>query len=159
MTTLEDIRELEHGASFPGEVIRASKTALVLFAAQWLGKQDAYWVAAEGLIGTCVDLQADKLKQMEEIYPEGWEFLCADVFSFTETTDRVWDVVSIDCPTVAFQRCADLLPRWCSLARHAVILGSGWDTTVVAPEGWRVEDVRRRSDYFGGVFWTVLVPA
>lgn len=159
MTTLEDIRELEHGASYPGFVLRHSETALVLFAAQWLGKQDAYWIADAGLVGTCLDLQPDKLRQMEQIYPDGWEFICADVFSFTETTDRVWDVVSIDCPTADFQTCADLLPRWCSLARDAVILGSGWDTKVEPPDGWRIEDVRKRSDYFGGVYWTVLVPA
>lgn len=159
MTTLEDIRELEHGASYPGAAIRGSRTALVLFAAQWLGKQDAYWIAAEGLTGTCLDLQPDKLREMEQIYPDGWEFICADVFTFTETTTRVWDVVSIDCPTSDFQTCADLLDRWCSLARDAVILGSGWDTKVEAPDGWRVEDVRKRSDYCGGVFWTVLVPA
>lgn len=157
-TSLAEVRDLQSGVSYPNLKRLGSETALVLFAAQWLGKQDAYWIADAGLQGTCVDVQPDKLNQMEQIYPEGWEFVCADVFPFTEQTSRVWDVVSIDCPSNMFQQCADLLERWCSLARDAVILGTGWDTKVEAPDGWQVTDVRKRSDYDGGVYWTVLEP-
>jgi hypothetical protein len=42
------------------------------------------------------------------------------------------------------------------MARKAVILGTGVGTEVSAPDGWHVSDVRKRSDYDGGVYWTVL---
>lgn len=156
--TLADVRDLPSGVSYPNLARLGSETALILFAAQWLGKQDAVWIADAGLQGTCVDVQPDKLRQMEAIYPDGWEFVCADVFPFTERTDRSWDVVSIDCPSNMFQECADLIERWCSLARDAVILGTGVGTMVTAPDGWAVSEVRKRSDYDGGVYWTVLEP-
>jgi hypothetical protein len=69
---------------------------------------------------------------------------------------RDWGVVTLDPWTNQFQRCADNLQAWCWLARHAVVLGTGHSTDVTAPAGWRVADVRKRSEYDGGVFWTVL---
>lgn len=156
MTTLEDIRDLDAGAAFPGALLRGRKDALVLFAAGFLGKQDALWVAEAGLTATCVDTDAKLLRTMEGMYPSGWEFVEADAYTFAETTDRQWDVVSLDCPSNQFQRCADHAPTWCRIAKHAVILGTGLHTLVKAPAGWKVTDHRKRSNYLGGVWWTNL---
>jgi hypothetical protein len=157
--SLADVRDLHAGVSYPGHVLEGCETALLFFCAHWHGRQDAYWIADAGLVGTCVDENAERLAEMEAIYPVGWEFIVADAYEFPNTTKAQWDIVSLDPWTNQFQACADLLPDWCSLARRAVILGSGYDTTIVAPDGWKVADVRKRSDHNGGVYWTVLEPA
>ena len=153
--TLEDVRDPDD-RSFPTGVLRDCKTALVLFSSAWYGKQDAYYVAAAGLRATCVDIRNDNFEDMERLYPDDWEFIQDDAYEFVRQTHRRWDVVTVDCPSGHFQKCADLLPLLCRLARVTVILGSGVDTRLVPPEGWRVVTRNRRSMMYGGVYWTVL---
>ncbi len=156
--TLDEVRDPDD-RSYPVNVLRGQRLALVLFAAAWYGMQDAYYVAKAGLKATCVDIRPDNLPDMARLYPDGWEFVEADVYEFVrQTTDR-WDVVSVDCPSGHFQRCADLLPTFCDLARSAVVLGSGAVTSVRPPGGWRVSGRNRRSLMYGGVYWTVLTRA
>lgn len=155
--TLDDLRDLDAGAAYPGFVLDGAETALVLFAAGFLGRQDAYWIADAGLRARCVDEDAEKLAEMRDLYPADWSWRAADVWSWSDP--KVYDVVSLDPWTQDFQRCADMVGKWCSLARRAVVLGTGVTTTVLAPTGWQVTDARKRSDYDGGVFWTVLEPA
>jgi hypothetical protein len=145
--------------SFPVSVLRGQRTALVLFAAAWYGRQDAYFVARAGLKATCVDIRNQNFRAMRNLYPAGWEFVMADVYEFIRETDERWDVVSVDCPSGHFQRCADLLPAFCGLARHAVVLGSGADTDVNIPDGWHVATRNRRSMMYGGVYWTAITRA
>lgn len=152
--TLEEIRDLQAGAAYPGFVLEGCDNALILFAAGFLGKQDAYWVAEAGLRARCVDLDVEKLGEMRGLYPADWSWRCADVWEYADA--RQYDVVSLDPWTQDFQRCADMLPKWCGLAKRAVVLGTGATTEVLAPTGWRISDVRKRSDYDGGVYWTVL---
>lgn len=154
--SLEQVRDDAAGESFPRSVLERCESALVLFAAGFHGSQDAFWVAAAGLSATCVDQRPGNLGEMAAVYPDSWEFVRADAFEFAESTDETWDLVSVDCPTGAFDRCADLVGLWCSLARVAVVLGTGFATSVSPPEGWQVTDVRQRSVFAGGVFWTVL---
>lgn len=154
LNTLEEIRDA--GAKFPHEALVGSETALLCFCAAFLGRQDAFWVADAGLKGTCVDVDQEKLDAMWAVYPEGWEFVCADAFEFAPETDRQWDVVTLDPYTQDFTRTADNLPVWCRLARHKVLLGTGIGTVVTPPPGWRMSEHMRRSDYDGGVYWTVL---
>jgi hypothetical protein len=156
VTTLEQIRDLEAGAAYPGYLLEGCRTALVFFCAAFLGKQDCAWIAEAGLTGTCVDRDGDRLDEMAGLYPDGWEFLKVDVYEFAEETGGMWDIVSLDPWTQDFDRCAEALPLWCSLARRAVVLGTGVDTKVEAPDGWAVTEVRKRTDYDGGVFWTIV---
>ena len=65
--------------------------------------------------------------------------------------------MTVDCPSAHFQKCADLLPTFCRLARNTVILGTGVATRVEPPEGWKVVTVNRRSRMYGGVYWTAVV--
>lgn len=159
MVTLETVRKSAAPHTFPRHVLDGCATGLVLFAAQWHGKQDAIWLAEAGIKGTCVDTNADRLAEMATLYPDGWEYLAEDVFEFATMTERMWDVVTIDCPTNLFDRCAGWAAKWCSLARWAVVLGSGGAPELDLPMGWRVSETLQRSSFAGGVYWTVLEPA
>lgn len=154
--TREDIRDEEAGESFPQYLLVGCETALVLFAAGFLGKQDAFWIAEAGLTATCIDSDAERLGEMMPLYPYRWAFLHDDAFDYATDTRRKWDVVTVDCPSGAFARCSGMVDVWCSRARVAVVLGTGFRTIVTAPEGWRVTERRRRSSHDGGVYWTVL---
>ena len=163
VATFEGIENLYCGSVYPNLNLFAPKaeTALCLFSAQWLGMQDAYWVAKAGLEGTCVDLQEDKLGQMRELYPEGWEFVTADVYDFAEESlaeGRQWDVVTLDPWTGQFDKCANLIRTWTALARQMVILGHGNYrlSAPEAPEGWTLVETIRRSDFKGGIHWLVF---
>jgi hypothetical protein len=146
--------------NFPHDVLVGCETALVLFAAGFHGRQDAYWIKEAGMTATCVDSDPALLEEMKPLYPDDWSFVCDDAYGYALYADkhlsRQWDVVTLDPWTNEFQRCADNLPAWCRIARHSVVLGTGVHTDVTAPAGWRIEAVRKRTDYDGGVFWHLL---
>lgn len=152
--TLEQLQEYDQ--NFPHDILIGHKTALVVFAAGFHGRQDAVWVKAAGLRATCVDTDADKLTEMEAMYPPDWEWVPMDAFEFAALSRRKWDVVTLDPWTNQFTDCADALPTWCRLARHAVIIGTGRDTLLDVPDGWETSGRRQRSDYDGGVYWSIL---
>lgn len=159
--TFEEIEDLYCGSVYPGpQFFEGSSTALCIFSAHWFGMQDAYWVAKHGLTGTCVDLNGDNLSRMQEMYPEGWEFVEADAFDFAQAAleeDLWWDVVNLDPWTCHFDRCADMIETWTTLARKVVVLGHGNYrlTRPVAPKGWSMVQEIKRSDFKGGVYWLV----
>ena len=157
--TLDDVCDLHAGVSYPGHLLEGCATALLLFCAHWHGRQDAYWIADAGMRGTCIDANPDKLVEMMAVYPVDWTFKNADVYEYAEHARQQWDVVSLDPWTNQFQECADRIDLWCSLARRLVILGTGHDTKVNPPDGWRITEVTKRSDHNGGVYWTCLEPA
>lgn len=156
--TLDDVRILDDH-NFPHHLLAGCHTALVVFCAAFLGRQDAVWVADAGLQATCVDADQEKLDQMWALYPDGWEFCCDDAYQYAEQTDRQWDIVTLDPFTQHMARCADNIAAWCRVARHAVIMGTGLETLVRPPNGWRVTERRRRTSHDGGVFWTILEPS
>ncbi len=157
--TLAEIHDEFYGRSYPCEVLSGCETALILFAAGFYGRQDAYWIAEAGLIGTCVDHDVEKLLDMTRIYPPSWKFLVDDVYKFAERTGDRWDVVSIDCPSNDFERCAELTSLWCDLARHAVILGASRESGKIARArsgSWGLAEMRWRSTFAGGTYWALL---
>jgi hypothetical protein len=124
---------------------------------------DAAWIADAGLRATCVDLDGEKLEEMKPLYPEDWHFIRTDAYHYADYASRLirnsgqeWDVVSCDPFTNEFTNCANNIGAWCRLARHVVILGTGTDTIVNVPAGWEITQTIKRSDYAGGVYWTVL---
>jgi hypothetical protein len=143
---------------YPTETLAGCDSALILFAAGFHGAQDAIWIADAGLQATCVDLDVGKLAEMEDAYPADWEYVPGDVFVYATRVQRQWDIVSLDPPTQLFQEVADKLPLWCLLARRAVVIGHGMKTDVVPPLGWKVTELRRRSSFRGGVYWSVVEP-
>lgn len=157
--SLHAIRDESSGEVYPRYLFERARTALVLFAAGFYGKQDAYWIQEAGMVATCVDLDAEKLAAMQAIYSPGWEWHATDVFGFAATAHhqgRHWDLVSLDPPTGLFDATATLLPVWCQLADQAVVMGAGKDTKIEAPPGWVERAWRPRSMFRGGVYWVVL---
>lgn len=154
--TLETIRKTAAPELYPRHMLAGCTDALVLFAAAFHGMQDAVFLADAGLDATCVDVDHGKLDEMTLVYPEGWEYVHGDVFEYATTTNRSWDLVSLDPPSNLFDRCAELLPLWCLLANRAVILGHGHDTAIVPPTGWAATFKMWRSTFAGGCYWTVL---
>lgn len=157
--TLDAIRAVAEPALYPTHLLAGCDTALIAFCAGFFGRQDGIFIVDAGLNATCIDSDADFLRRMERLYPADWEFVDDDAYEYAAHTDRQWDVVSVDCPTGHFQRCADLVQTWCRAATRAVVLGTGHDTALSPPEGWCVTETLHRSDYRGGVFWSVLEPA
>lgn len=143
---------------YPTDKLVGLETALILFSAAFGGMNDCAWIADAGLRATCVDLDGERLDEMREQYPDGWEFVRLDAYEFA-AVDAQWDVVSCDPFTNEFDRCADNVEAWCRLARHVVILGTGTHTVVEPPAGWKVTAKVKRSEYAGGVYWTVVEPA
>jgi hypothetical protein len=144
---------------YPRAALEGMSTAFMGFCAGFLGRQDCVWVAEAGLDATCVDLDAPKLKEMRDMYPDGWVFVEADVFDYARqryAQGARFDVVNLDPPTNLFERAADTIGLWCGLARSVVILGIGRHTSLGIPDGWKVRDVRRRSTFAGGTYWTTL---
>ena len=156
MVTLEQVRMGAAPEMFPRQVLDRCVDALDLFAAGFHGNQDAIWIAEAGLRATCVDTDHEKLGAMVLAYPEGWEYVHGDAYAYIATTRRTWDVVTVDCPTGHFDRCAALAPRFCELANRAVVLGSRVSPALALPEGWKVTQRLHRSHYAGGTYWTVI---
>ena len=129
------------------------------FCAAFLGRQDCAWVEEAGLTATCVDTDAERLVEMASIYPEEWSFVCDDVYRYASRVYAFgyqFDLVSLDPPTNQFERCADKVELWCSLARRVVVLGIGAAPRSPHPEGWRLADIVQRSSFRGGVYWAML---
>lgn len=146
---------------YPVWALKGCETALIVFASEFGGMNDAAWIVDEGLRATCVDINAEKLEAMKGNYPDDWEYVVADAYDFAGECaggPYKWDVVSLDPFTNHFDRCAENIEAWCRLARNAVIVGTGTDTTIITPLGWQQTDCLKRTDYQGGVFWTVLEP-
>lgn len=153
---------VEKSHPYPAWVLAGCETALVVFAAEFGGMNDCAWIVEAGLRATCVDINADKLDAMKASYPDDWEYICADAYEFAGECaggPYKWDVVSLDPFTNHFDPCAENIEAWCRLARRAVIVGTGTDTVIVTPLGWAQTDCVKRTDYQGGVWWTVLEPS
>lgn len=152
--TLDAVRSEHEGQVFPRHLLDRCQDALVLFAAGFDGRQDAYWVNEAGVDATCVDIRT--LDRMRQLYPATWEFVQGEAFAFARATERQWDLVTVDCPSGMFALCAEHVALFCHLARVAVVLGNGLGVKVTPPAGWKVTEKRRRSNFRGGVYWLVL---
>jgi hypothetical protein len=161
--TFEDIEHLYCGSVYPNASRlkrEGCETALCLFSAEWLGRQDVYWLAKAGIDVTCIDLNGEKLERMEQMYPEGFKYIQGDAYDFAEMAleqRQEWDVVTLDPWTGQFDQCAKLIDTWTKLARKVVILGHGNYrlSAPEAPEGWKHTLTIKRSDFKGGINWLV----
>jgi hypothetical protein len=141
---------------YPADLLPEGGTALALFAAAFLGHNDAIHFARKDLIATCVDIDVERLHEMETLYPSEWMFVDADAWNLADTARELelsWDVVSVDTFTgEATDRSLASLDLWCSLARQMVtatiVNGQEYDV----PEGWRAHLHPRSSE----VSWLVL---
>lgn len=144
-------------AAYPVDTLEGCADALLLFAAGFLGRQDGIHIADAGMTAVCVDYRRELLHAMAAIYPHDWQFVQGDVYALVDRGELPEaDVVSVDCPSGHFQICADLIDKWCALARRSVVLGTGAAVEVFPPYGWSVTGRHRRSSFAGGTFWVVL---
>lgn len=110
--------------AYPVHRLYADYEGLCLFAAAFLGENDAIHMARMGMRADCVDVNATALEQMREIYPSDWNFVHRDAWAFATEAfeeDHSWDVVSVDTFTGdATDRSLKTLDLWCAIARHMV---------------------------------------
>lgn len=109
---------------FPAFLLPKGGTALALFAAAFLGVNDAIHFARNDMTATCVDIDAERLDEMADLYPYDWDFVLGDAWEYAEEAryDGIrWDVVSVDTYTgTATNRSLAELELWCALADKAV---------------------------------------
>jgi hypothetical protein len=116
-------------------------TALAVFAAGFHGWNDCVHFARRGLACECVDVDEQRLLEMQAIYPDTWEFTVADAWAFAEKHAGIdkWDVVSVD-PFLgdAAEKVWKTLYLWTALARHMLTITVTSDAHFNVPEGWDV---------------------
>lgn len=144
---------------YPAHLLEGCETGLVLFAAAFLGHNDAIHFAEAGLETTCVDVDMMRMREMTHLYEiPGWTLVVDDAWHFAETyagVGKMWDAVSCDTWTGDLERRSlDSLELWCSLARRLVTatLTVGSLGSFDVPEGWQ-ESLHERAS---GVYWLVL---
>lgn len=153
---------LEHvamqGRPYPVAELEGCESGLALFAAAFLGHNDAIHFAERGMQGTCVDINGERLSEMADLYPEGWGFHCDDAWAFAQrnTGRRKWDAVSADSFTgTIMERSLDSLGLWCSLARKVVTVTLTTGAAYSVPQCWMGSLYERAT----GVYWLVLTRA
>jgi hypothetical protein len=132
---------------YPVHLLREGDTGLVLFAAAFLGVNDAIHMARMDMTASCIDIDRGRLYEMRELYPDDWEFVHADAWEFAtqaQAEGRQWDVVSADTWTggMCAQSLASL-PLWCSLARRLVTVTITPLDVPIIPDGWRAAHLNR----------------
>lgn len=147
------------GIAFPHKLVAECSSVLLMFCAGLYGRNDGYWVREHGLLDvTGVDLDSEKLEAMTALYPFQWTFTEADCFEWKP--DRLFDVVFVDAPTLLTEQAATYLPRWCSFAERAVVLGLHWESLVkkplVPPRGFTATQLIKRANHRGGTYWLVV---
>lgn len=151
---------LEHvamqGRPYPVGHLEGCETGLCLFAAAFLGHNDAVHFAEAGLKTMCVDIDGKRLAQMAMLYPRTWQWAVDDAWKFADAAyvlGEQWDVVSVDTFTgAATRRSLDSLDLWCSLARKLVTATTTAGEGYEIPSGWKCELYERAT----GVDWLVL---
>lgn len=126
---------------YPADMLEHCETGLLLFAAAFLGANDAIHFARKQLVCTCVDTNSERLARMEALYPSDWLFEAQDAWEFArDAADRgkTWDAVSVDTFTgTATIRSVETLDLWCSLANRCVTATIATGQAVTVPDGWR----------------------
>ena len=141
---------------YPAYLLPEGGTGLCLFAAAFLGHNDAIHMARAEMTVTLVDI-SERVMEMAHIYDADYYY--GDAWGFAEYNARSgesWDVVSVDTFTGDTERRSlDSLDLWCSLARTAVTVTHSNGSEYVTPDGWTDELFPRSSD----VNWLVLTRA
>ena len=126
---------------YPAWLLSGCDTGLCLFAAAFLGHNDAIHFARYELQTTCVDRDAERLEEMAHLYPPDWDFLADDSWEFAEAArerGERWDGVSVDTFLGdATDRSLTTIDLWCSLADRFVTMTVPANTIPETPGGWR----------------------
>jgi hypothetical protein len=154
VTSWEDLWDHD---SYPTDLLTGCENACVLFCAAFLGKQDCFWVAQAGIVGTGVDTDAEKLADMRLLYPKSWTFVASDAFRFALDTPVRYDLVSLDPYTGDMDvKVAAHLNIFCGIAKKVVIVGGSEaiGPLLTPPPPWKPERPLWRNH---GVYWYPFV--
>lgn len=126
---------------YPADMLEDCQTGLLLFAAAFLGVNDAIHYARKQMVCTCVDTNPERLGRMEALYPSEWSFVAQDAWEFARAAaerGKTWDALSVDTFTgTATNRSLQSLDLWCSLATRCLTVTIGKGQSFVVPDGWR----------------------
>ena len=134
---------------YPVELLPQGGTGLCLFAAAFLGENDAAHMRDAGMDVFLVDIDKERLVEMRKLYSDESMVAVCDAWEFAEKWARIfrpagWDVVSVDNFTGEIEpRVLKSLPLWCSLARSLVTVTLGNGQRYEVPEGWNANTMRR----------------
>ncbi len=125
---------------YPAHALPAGGSALALFSAGFHGWNDVIHMARKNMQIDCVDVDADRLWEMTELYPQPIHFHVEDAWEFASEAaaeGREWDVVSVD-PFMgdAAEKAWDTIWLWSSLAKKLVTLTVDPRRPIWAPVGW-----------------------
>jgi hypothetical protein len=151
--SLDELRKENAKTPFPKFVLRNCDSALMLFCAGFYGKNDCVWVEQANVKDvTAVDTDASKLRVMQELYPPGWKFACADVYRFTvgATSQALkFDLVVADVPLTQFEYSKDWYKSWCWLSDRYVLITAEAEPLVsvvgLLPRDWKVKGTIQRT--------------
>jgi hypothetical protein len=117
------LNEIE-ATPYPADLLPERGSGLCLFAAAFLGANDAIHFARKDMLGTCIDVDARRLEKMAALYPDDWTFLAADAWGMAamfRVWGMMWNVVSVDTFLGdATERSLASLDLWCALASRMV---------------------------------------
>lgn len=141
---------------YPADMLPHGGSGLLLFAAGFLGVNDAIHFARRRMVCMCVDTNRSRLDMMRRLYPANWAFTVQDAWQFAKEAlgdGAMWDAVSVDTFTgEATDRSLETLDLWCAVARHAVTATVEFGQVYTVPDGWS-GDLFPRSDRAA---WLVL---
>lgn len=144
MTVIE-LTAIEAGP-YPSLRLPVGGTGLCLFAAAFLGAQDAIHMHRAGMELDLVDTDGDRLREMGDLYPLARRHV-QDAWAFADDArglGYMWDVVSVDSWTGEIEsRVMGSLGLWCSLADRMVTVTHTRTAGYVIPDGWTGRIMRR----------------
>ncbi len=176
--SIEQLRRAKEPGLFPVSELDGARDAAVFFCAAYLGQNDSIHLLDAGLADVFLcDLDGGKLDAMRTLYPATWRFERGDAYRIAERelrAGRQFDVVVAD-PWAGHGRrlLTKTFPLWYALARRRLIcmtpttwfqeLGAE-SSAAAARDAIRrlhgldvdVAELRRRSDWLGGIHWLVV---
>ncbi len=125
---------------YPAHLLPEGGTALSLFSAAFLGRNDVIHMARKEMEITCVDVDGDRLWEMATTYPNFMTFHVADAWEFAKSVmlkAQTWDVVSVD-PFMgdAAEKAWGTMWLWSSLATKLLTVTVDPKQPLLVPEGW-----------------------
>lgn len=143
---------------YPADLLVGCATGLCLFAAAFLGHNDAIHFARRDVPAICVDVDGDRLETMRALYPGSWEFVEADAWKYAEAAadlELSWDAVSADTFTGHKWETQTIaaVPIWAAIANRLVTFTatSRMRSSLRAPAGWELGFYERATDVYWGV--------
>lgn len=160
MTTLAEIRAASNPSTFPVERLAGMTTAAAFYCAAFLGRQDVVHLNDAELEVIGVDIDAEKLAQMELLYDDflGSEGDAVDFARTRAAREITYDVVVCDPWTHDIPYVLSRLDVFAAVCSRVLIVGLVSGTSAPNSVGsFHLAEILHRSNHAGGVWWAVFV--